>query len=152
MLRKIQKIFTALGGLLGGAIVGVMASLVIFHLKMAHETPLPSLSWLLPAIILAASFTGFLIPNHFMYFFLCPFSWLSEMENTIGEPVADDDTTWRDFFGNLAYFLGILTLLTGVLFSFSILVWVGVFGILAFYAVWVRDRNQRRISIETNSQ
>lgn len=136
ILEGIKNSLRAIAGFLGGCIFGVLVSLVLLHVKVCFAVPLPSLFLVSPLVVTGCGLAGAYFSRTFMWFFLCPLSWIFNADDTGGgHPAGSDDAMGKGFLANAGYLLGVLSLVIGVIFSLPLAVGLGILGIAVFMIV-----------------
>lgn len=124
IITAIKKMLVVSAGGLGGFVVGCILSLFFFHARRAFEMQtLPPGVVILGTLILCIA-AGMFRPRFFSLYFLLflPFMIPTEIECD----------TWRTFFCGIAYWLGLVALVFGVITFKSWIVGAGLFGIIIF--------------------
>lgn len=130
--RMIQKIITVIrkllvvsGGGLGGFVVGCILSLSFFHASKAFEMQTLPLGVVIPGTLILCIVAGLVYPRFFSYYFLVPLLFLTcEKEDKVRR--------WGIEILTIAYFLGLVVFLFGVITFKSWIVGAGLFGIIVF--------------------
>lgn len=144
IFRIIKKCVLAVTGVLGGVVAGLILFVSLLHLKSFYGVAMPSLWVLGPAMVFFTAVLALLAPRFFMYYFLCPLSWvLSEGDIDLHEGT---NGAWNSFVANLVYCLGLLALFSGAFFSMPMVFGVGAMLILIFSAMLMTEtlRSQTR--------
>jgi hypothetical protein len=137
-MAALRKVLLASAGGLGGFIFGCIFSLILLHAKITFEIhALPLGAAALSSLILCIV-SGMLRPRFFMWYFLCPLSWvLSSGDSGSGHCGPDDN--WPDFIYNVSYIVGLPAFGFGVVFSLPWLAGAGLLGITVFTISAIRS-------------
>lgn len=134
--KTIGKVFKVILGILGGLSVGIILSLLLLHLNSNFGLSIPSLLLVSPLITIFAMIVGGKYPDRFAHFAVILTMFISDENDGF-------NTTLKDFLDVAAYFLGVIALIIGVIFSASLIVFLGMSGI-AFFAISVAKENRKR--------
>ncbi len=120
-----KKLLVVFGGGLGGFVVGCILSLSYFHASKAFEMHLLPLGVVIPGTLILCIVAGLVYPRFFSYYFLVLLLFLTcEKEDKVRR--------WRMEILTIAYFLGFVAFLFGVITCRSWIVGVGLFGMIVF--------------------
>jgi len=135
-MQLLYRIFKALvrscAGILGGFAVGGILFLVLYHLVSDDLIDVPSkyLAAFAFAVSIAA---GLVFPKQFWMFLASPLAWPIFLHDSgYGLRFKDIGISWTTVLFNIAYMLGLILLILGVLSDHSGFVGLGVLGIITF--------------------
>ena len=125
IITVIRKLLVVSGGGIGGFVVGCILSLSFFHASKAFEMHILPLEVVIPGTLILCIVAGLVYPRFFSYYFLVILLFLTcEKEDKVRR--------WRMEILTIAYFLGLVVFLFGVITFKSWIVGVGLFGIIVF--------------------
>jgi hypothetical protein len=147
MFQAIKRLLLVFAGVLGGAVVAGILSLLLLHLKVAFALGEVFFGINVLLIFLVCIGAGMIAPRFFMMFFLCPISWLMDSDSTGGgHPSGGSDVDWPNFLSSVSYMVGLVLFVSGVAFSLSWIVGFGLLGVTVFtIGVFRNTKKQGRV-------
>jgi hypothetical protein len=125
IITIIRKLLVVSGGGLGGFVVGCILSLSFFHASKVFEMHIFPLGVVIPGTLILCIVAGLVYPRFFSYYFLVLLLFLTcEKEDKVRK--------WRMELLTIAYFLGFVGFLFGVITCRSWIVGAGLLGIIVF--------------------
>ncbi|QQL44611.1 hypothetical protein [Sulfuriroseicoccus oceanibius] len=128
----IKRLFLALAGALGGGVVAILLSLLLFHLRTTYALDISPLGTKITILSLACIAAGIIAPRHFAMFFIAPLSWILNADDSGGGAPLETETSTSTFMLNVSYMLGLALFPVGALFSLPWIAGIGFAGILIF--------------------